>query len=580
MEKSEVRSALIDAIEKNCFFKALDEFEFKAIHVAESVIIEVLVNLHNESILDLNALFLQLKRSESRQDFYSLIFIYCSALPRLNCSVTDVVSVFLHLKSENIPDADFEQAFFLFCKQNIERSKTALPHLLELSEQCHMLVSNTIMAAAEFDSVWVMEQLSVLAQHHSADIRWQAYLAIGRVQLTDNGMPEVRLGLLEKAFTNETEGLAKSGILRAAVFLAKQTPSLWPQVDLLLDKCLEALEPELLYEAANLLAPGKKDTPEDTIRLLITYLKHTPPELKDILNHLSRFMRNTIKAGEYDVVEDLLETLLLKNNDIRIGDFEHLAHELASQRSFVFLNRITTKWFLSGEAPLCVALRSIVGSSHLKNPELVIDKSISPLSDNDLFLIARKAVGWLYHYPITGMSYLLSIIPYVSSDVRSRIGQLIYDPLLLSYTGKGKNYLVEKLDSLDDDSQAIVKQLLLDFDHYRSNILDASEIKELRAPQREVDLYWKDFNTKMSQSMKEAKKDSIVYLIATTQTILYGNDTVFYASLGDEKRRITNTMHPFSVPYEHAEMDALDPEGLDFMLWRFRTERLKNETDS
>jgi len=111
----------------------------------------------------------------------------------------------------------------------------------------------------------------------------------------------------------------------------------------------------------------------------------------------------------------------------------------------------------------------------------VIDKSVLPLSDNELFFMARKAVGWLYHYPITGMSYLLSIIPYASSDVRSRIGQLIYDPLLLSYTGKGKNYLVEKLDSLDDDSQVIVKQLLSDFDSYRSIIKDAYEIKELRA---------------------------------------------------------------------------------------------------
>ena len=582
MEQSEVRSALIDGIEKDCFFKTLDEFEFKAIHVAESVIIEALVNLHNESILDLNAQFLELKRSEDRQDFYSLIFIYCSALPRLNCSVTDVVSVFLHLKSENIPDVDdFEQAFFLFCKQNIDRSKTALIHLLELSEQCHMLVSNTIMAAAEFDSTWVMDQLSVLAQHHSADIRWQAYLATGRVPLTDGEIPKIRLELLEKAFTNETEAKAKSGIFRAAGFLAKQTPFLWPQVELLLDKCLEALEPELLYEASYFLAYGRKNIPDDTVRLLISYLKHTPLELKGILNHFSRFMRNTIKAGEYDVVEDLLETLLLKNNELRIGDFEHLPHELASERSAVFLNRITTKWFLSGDAPLCVALLSIVGSSHLKTPELVIDKAILPLSDNELFFIARKAVGWLYHYPITGMSYLLSIIPYVSSDVRSRIGQLIYDPLLLSYTGKGKNYLVEKLDSLDDDSQAIMKQFLLDFDHYRSIIKDASEVQELRVPQREVDLYWKDFNTKMSQSMEKSDKGFFRQLFfGNEKTILYGNRVVHHIHANDGVKRSISPMVPVSHSIEMSKLDVIDPEGLDAMLWRFRNERLKNEIDS
>jgi hypothetical protein len=578
MEQLEVRSALMGAIEKDFFFKTLDEFEFKEIHVAESVIIEGLVNLHNESILDLNTQFLRLNRSEERQDFYSLIFIYCSALPKLDCSVIDVVNVFIHLKNEDIPDTDFAQAYFLFCKQNIERSKTALDYLLELPEKSHLLISSTVMAAAEFDSEWVMEQLSVLIHHQSENVRWQAYLAIGRVLLVEDGMPQARLTLLEKAFSDETNSSAKSGILRAAGFLAKQIPLLWSQVDLLLDKCLETLESEPLYEAANLLASGKKDIPEDTIRLLVSYLKRTPPELKGILNHLSRFMRNTIKAGEYNAAEDLLGTLLLKNDELKIGDFEHLAHELASERSSVFLNRITTKWFLSGEVQLGKALHDVVSSTGLDGNELSIDQSFLPLSDNELMFLVQKAVGWFYLHPISAISYLLSILPHALLDTKKQIGQLIYDPLLLSYMGKGKSYLEEKLDSLDD-SQVIVKQILLDLDNYRSNILDASDIKELRAPQREVDLYWKDFNTKMSHSINKSKKGSIMDLF-TTQTILYGHDVMSHIHIGSETKRSINTMHSISHATEMPKMDVVDPEGLNIMLRVFRTERLKNETDS
>lgn len=579
MEQSEVRSALIDAIKKDCFFKTLDEFEFKEIHVAESIIIEALVNLHNESILDLNAQFLELKRSEDRQDFYSLIFIYCSALPRLNCSVTDVVSVFLHLKSENIPDADFEQVFFLFCKQNIDRPKTALIHLLELSEQCHMLVSNTIMAAAEFDSTWVMDQLSILAQHHSADIRWQAYLATGRVPLTDGEIPKIRLELLEKAFINETVAKAKSGILRAAGFLAKQTPSLWPHVDLLLDKCLEALEVELLYEASYLLAHGRKDVPDETVQLLLSYLKQTSPNHCGILNNLSYFISDAIKANHFSMAEELLEALLLKNEELRIDDFQFLTHELANERSSAFLNQITTKWFLSGEVQLCKALHDVVSSTDLDGNELFIDPSFLPFSDHELMFLVQKAVGWFYLHPISAISYLLSILPHASSDTKSQIGKLIYDPILLSYMGKGKNYLEEKLDSFDDDSQVIVRQLLLDLDSYRSNILDTPDIKELRAPQREVDLYWKDFNTKMSQSINKSKKGSILEFIGT-QTILYGHDVMSHIHMGSETKRSINTMHSFSHSSELPKLSVINPEGLDIMLRVFRTERLKNETDS
>jgi hypothetical protein len=453
-----------------------------------------------------------------------------------------------------------------------------LDYLLELPEKSHLLISSTVMAAAEFDSEWVMEQLSVLIHHQSENVRWQAYLAIGRVLLVEDGMPQARLTLLEKAFSDETNSSAKSGILRAAGFLAKQIPLLWSQVDLLLDKCLETLESEPLYEAANLLASGKKDIPEDTIRLLVSYLKRTPPELKGILNHLSRFMRNTIKAGEYNAAEDLLGTLLLKNDELKIGDFEHLAHELASERSSVFLNRITTKWFLSGEVQLGKALHDVVSSTGLDGNELSIDQSFLPLSDNELMFLVQKAVGWFYLHPISAISYLLSILPHALLDTKKQIGQLIYDPLLLSYMGKGKSYLEEKLDSLDD-SQVIVKQILLDLDNYRSNILDASDIKELRAPQREVDLYWKDFNTKMSHSINKSKKGSIMDLF-TTQTILYGHDVMSHIHIGSETKRSINTMHSISHATEMPKMDVVDPEGLNIMLRVFRTERLKNETDS
>lgn len=579
MEQLEVRSALINAIEKDCFFRTLDEFEFKEIHVAESVIIEELVNLHNEYILYLNAQFLQLKRSEGRQDFYNLIFIYCSALPKLDCSVIDVVNVFIHLKNEDIPDADFAQAYFLFCKQNIERPKVALNYLLEKPEERHELVQSTLMAAVEFDSEWVMEQFPVLFKHQSADIRWQAYLAIGRVLLADDDMPVARLKLLEEAFSEETDSSAKSGILRGAGFLAKQMPLLWPQVDCLLKKCLKALEPELLYEASYLLAYGKKDVPDNTIRLLASYLKQSSPKHGGILNNLSHFISDSIKASHFSMAEELLEALLLKNKELQIDSFQYLAHELINERSSAFLNRIATKWFLSGEVQLGKALHDVVSSSGLDGNELFIDPSFLPLSDHELMFLAQKAVGWFYLHPISAISYLLSILPHASPDTKNQIGKLIYDPLLLSFMGKGKNHLEEKLDSLDDDSQVIVKQLLLDLDNYRSNILDASDIKELRAPQREVDLYWKYFNMKMSQSMEKSKKGSIMELIGT-QTILYGHDVMSHVYMGSETKRSINTMHSISHSTEMPKMDVVDPEGLNIKLRVFRTERLKNEIDS
>lgn len=256
-----------------------------------------------------------------------------------------------------------------------------------------------------------------------------------------------------------------------------------------------------------------------------------------------------------------------------IDGFQFLIHDLTSKENSTFLNRITTKWFLIGEVKLYKALHDVISSTGLEGNELTIDKSFLPLSDNELYYLAKKAVGWFYLHPISAISYLLSIIPLVSTDMRSNVGRLIYDPLILSYMGKGKDYLKEKLKTLDDQVQIIVKQIFLDVECYRAGIVNTVEVMELKAPQRELDTYWKDFNEKVSQSSIEARKGSIMEFIGS-QTILYGNDIMNNVQVGKETKRSINTMQSFSHYSELPKMDIIDPEGLNIMLRFFRTERL------
>ena len=149
MEQAEVRGSLIRAIDEDDFFKVLNTFKFR-----ENDVVEELINLHNETTFDLNSQFLQLKKSNESYNFYNLISMYCEALPKLNCSVIDVINVFIHIKAKELPLGDFEQAYFIFCNMDIDRSKVALDYLLEQLESSHPLVGNTIMAAAKYDAIW------------------------------------------------------------------------------------------------------------------------------------------------------------------------------------------------------------------------------------------------------------------------------------------------------------------------------------------------------------------------------------------------------------------------------------------
>lgn len=194
--------------------------------------------------------------------------------------------------------------------------------------------------------------------------------------------------------------------------------------------------------------------------------------------------------------------------------------------------------------------------------------------------MVRKTVGWLFYTPIAAISFLLSIIPHTKADLKTQITQLLYDPLLLSYTGKGKDFLTKKIENSDNDILTIINQLLSDLEGYQADFEDIKNVKELSVSQKEVNIYWQDFEEKMSQSMSEARKGSIVDLITTTQTILYGNDVVTPSALGNKNQRIKNTMHSVRYSYEMPKMSVIDPEGLDIMLRVFRCERFINEKDA
>ncbi|MEL0635219.1 hypothetical protein V6259_00370 [Marinomonas sp. TI.3.20] len=577
MEQLEVRKTLINAIENDSLLGILSDFEFKAVRAEESVIIKELISLHNESRFDLNEQFRQL---DDRNNPYDLMYIYCAALPELTCSVVDVIDVFQHVKENKLPDANFHEFYVQFCKQDIERPKVALSYLLDKPEERNELIQTTLFSAAELDSKWVMAQFSDLIQHPNPSVRRQIYLAIGRMPLVDGCSAEERFELLDKAYYSENNSMAKSGIVRAVGFLAKNTPDLWLGVNQILDSCLGAKEAETIHEAAYLLCFECKSAPDSTVDLLISYVKHTSPKNQDTFNLITIVIRNAINAEKYDVAENLLKSLLLKNEGVTIDFFSHLAHEISNKENNTFLNLIVTKWFLSGEVKLYEAIHDLVSSTGLSGNELSIDKSVLPLTDKKILFLSKKVISWFYLQPISAISYLFSIFPHASSNIKIQIEQLIYDPLLLSYMGKSKRYIQDKLESIDDENIRIsIHRLLSNLDSYCSDISEANSVKELLSPQREADLYWKDFNTKLSQSIDHSKKGSIMELVGT-QTILYGRDVIGHIHTGHETKRSINTMQTFSQSTEMPKMDIIDPEGLNIMLRVFRTERFNNEVDS
>ena len=121
MEQAEIKATLDDAIKNDTLLKVLNDLDFRDIRSKDSLVAEELAYLHNNQTLDLNEQLLKLTNQENNYNSSSLTFAYCSALPKLDTTVVDIINVFVHLKDEELVYGDFEQAYLLFCQQSLDR---------------------------------------------------------------------------------------------------------------------------------------------------------------------------------------------------------------------------------------------------------------------------------------------------------------------------------------------------------------------------------------------------------------------------------------------------------------------------
>jgi hypothetical protein len=162
--------------------------------------------------------------------------------------------------------------------------------------------------------------------------------------------------------------------------------------------------------------------------------------------------------------------------------------------------------------------------------------------------------------------------------VQKDIKQLLYDPLLLSYSGEMKRYLQTNIEK--EKQTELCEHLLIELEIHHKNLEQVGSLRELRAPSENINSYWKDFDRSMQKARDEGPK-SIFEDMCTVQNLLYGNSSIYYMhDTNGEQKRQEMEMQTFSLSSEMPRLNVVDPENLDYMLRVFRLERMRNEADS
>lgn len=174
--------------------------------------------------------------------------------------------------------------------------------------------------------------------------------------------------------------------------------------------------------------------------------------------------------------------------------------------------------------------------------------------------------------PVICCSILLSILRAGNRDVEGPVTSLLFDPILLSYSGEAKEYL-NRIPATDPAYCAIQNALAKDRDFY-AGLEATGTIKELHPSDYQRDVVYEQSNDEMRAAHKKAESNSVLLSLDRRSTILYGKRSLTYVKDYDgSQRAVSMELKPFEASIELPRREILDPVGLDSMRRVFRVEK-------
>ena len=543
----------------------------------EEVLKDALSQLHNAGEIDLIKLVREVDKSSNSYDFFTVLHVFENVLPSLDASIEDVLRCLLHLTQQagrDLAIGGVYRAFQHFCSVEAHRPRDSVGFILAQSELSAYspFLSSSILAYGSDCVTDAIQTTENLIANKNEMVRSQAYFILGRLDVGEaqaNDIWELLSG------SSERESGCCASLMRATISFGDAFPSYWSRIEKFLLMFVEDSPSEVLYEISNIVAFMRVELPESVLRLLLKQFANVSTEHKGIIDNIDHILVNLVEKGEFPQALKLLESILTAG--VKFPQLDYFSNELLSKHQKL-LNHIVTKWFLSGDSLLCHGVSDLLNDVSGKDVELEADMVLLGDEVKQVF-VSHKAVGWLFMQPITATGFILSVYGTASTTARENLEKVLYEPLLLSYPGKLKLFFQSCVNKgIHAD---LCERLLGKLQAYHSDIDKVSELKELMAPRENVSTYWKKFNSDMQAAYENTSKGVLSELIATKQTLLYGNSSIYYVHKGDgEQIRQEMQMQSFSHSTEMPRLNVLDPESLDYILRFYRYERMKNEANS
>jgi hypothetical protein len=576
-----LRNDLIVAFQEGNFLQVLYD---KSLSERESGndLTDELVSMHNDGMLDVIAGFRALRnKSDAGYDFFITRHILEKALPHINAPVQPVMDCVLHLVNQagqDIAAGTLFDPFIDFCAAEPSRPKESLRQIEASIDQLADLLTPTVVAGARINTRHYLNEAIRLTEHENIEIRKRAIFSLGRIQYPqDTNLCEPALACLELSSTKETDDHLLGNLIKSAFSLYKHDKSQVERIIDLINCALSQGGDYALHAASELFGFDFNELPEALLDALLNHLRRVSPQNKGTLDNIDYGLIKLINREDPAKGIEFLEAVLIANpDDVSMDIFDSVIRELYKNNN-VF-NKLLTRWFLRGDRVLCEGIRAVVNKARDHNMLLEIDPSeLASIDLVHIVFLARKTIGYLFFKPITAASVIISLMHHTNEEeTLQQLGTLFFDPLLLNFPGKVKDYLIKQAESESGKAKTTIETALKIFDEYLDGLKSTGVIPELHPSQAQRDAHRRHFSWLMSESFKKAEKKSVILSLVSKSVLLYGRKSINYLyGPNGKSSRMEIPLHSHSTEMEFPRLENIDPFGLDYMLRIFRAEQIK-----
>lgn len=537
----------------------------------------ILTELHNHGMIDVLEPARSIANSPINQhQFFTVMHVYTDLIPSLEAEVSAMLAAVKGLTSragDDMASGMPNGAFRTWAEQG-DRAQATLAAIDPTDPEDSAYVYLALQALTKIDPNDALTRAIDYLEGPDAPARSAAAKAIGTLVLTTSEARSTAAAALAAAApTADDNNLGH--ILTAICEIARAHPDMTAQAAALIDTSMALVRDQAIHQLSlELMFHGEELAPK-IVAGLTAIMHKVPIGNQGTLTNIDAAAGKLIDHKRLDEALGLVTPLITTHEELT-------SMETLDGTSYALLRlppeqlaQVMIGWLSSLDRNLGAATMALVGDHHGDAPLVVeVGDAALDLGDADRILLARRAIGWLFIHSIGAASLLLGLLKGASEAATRAIGDILFDPLLINYSGELAEWLTERAKVAIDAERAVITDLLARLEAYIDGLHKAGRIKELRPSERERLIERHRQHRSMQEAHKAAEKKSVFMSIVSRSVLLYGNRSISYFEGPDGKRqRNEMKLHSFSHSIESPRLDILEPFDLDYTLRVFRAMR-------